>query len=84
MKIRGEAHPYKMTEKDVQKQADSLKDWNPKTKKLLLIDGKHFRMRRGKLVEVPAEWVGKVPDNNTKAKRQPISRRTRKSKKERS
>lgn len=24
-------------------------------------DGKFYRMRRGKLVEIPNQWVGKVP-----------------------
>ena len=28
-------------------------------------DGKFFRMRRGKLVEIPMEWVGKVTHSQT-------------------
>lgn len=28
--------------------------------KRIEIDGKYFRMRRGKLVEIPLEWVGKT------------------------
>ena len=32
-------------------------------------DGKKYRMRRGKLVEIPAEWVGKVPGKQTISKR---------------
>jgi hypothetical protein len=55
-------------------------NWIPKTKKLINKDGQFFRMRRGKLVEVPIEWIGQVPNNNTMAKRQPIKRRTRKNK----
>ena len=40
-------------------------------------DGKIFRVRRGKLVEIPPEWVGKVTHPQTKKKRQTVSRRTR-------
>lgn len=29
------------------------------------IDGKFYRMRRGKLVEIPAEWVGQIPTART-------------------
>jgi len=36
-----------------------------KTTKRIDIDGKSFRLRRGKLVEIPAEWVGKVTDPAT-------------------
>lgn len=33
-------------------------------------DGKFYRKRRGKLVEIPAKWVGKVPDiTNRQSKR---------------
>jgi len=32
-------------------------------------DGKHYRMRRGKLVEIPPEWVGKTLHPQTKRKR---------------
>lgn len=28
--------------------------------KLLEKDGKHYRMRRGELVEIPPEWVGQT------------------------
>jgi hypothetical protein len=31
-----------------------------RNKKPIMVDGKPHRMRRGKLVEIPAEWVGKV------------------------
>lgn len=61
----------------------NLSDWIPRTNKLRNIEGKFYRKRRGEWVEIPLEWVGKVPNNNTKAKRQPIKRRTRKTKKER-
>lgn len=37
--------------------------------RLIEKDGKHFRMRRGKLVQIPAEWVGKVCDPQTIRKR---------------
>jgi hypothetical protein len=29
------------------------------------IDGKSYRMRRGKLVEIPPEWVGKTTSEKT-------------------
>lgn len=32
-------------------------------------DGKFYRMRRGKLVEIPMEWVGKTVDSQTIRKR---------------
>lgn len=34
-----------------------------------IVDGKPHRMRRGKLVEIPAEWVGKVTHRQTIRKR---------------
>lgn len=37
--------------------------------KLVEKDGKHYRMRRGKLVEIPQEWVGQVPHPATIRKR---------------
>ncbi len=37
--------------------------------KVVVKDGKHFRMRRGKLVEIPPEWVGKTTHKQTKRKR---------------
>lgn len=33
------------------------------------VDGRFYRMRRGKLVEIPAAWVGKIPTGSTKRKR---------------
>lgn len=33
--------------------------------KRIEIDGKFFRKRRGKLVEIPAEWVGRVTSKKT-------------------
>lgn len=49
--------------------------------KRIEVDGKFYRMRRGKLVEIPTEWVGQVTSHQTIAKRNTISRRTRSSKK---
>lgn len=46
--------------------------------KAVIIDGKTYRERRGKLVEVPAEWVGKIPHDQTMRKRP--SKRTKKAK----
>lgn len=37
--------------------------------KRIEIDGKFYRERRGKLVEIPAEWVGKFPTEQTIRKR---------------
>lgn len=34
-------------------------------KKRVEIDGKFYRERRGKLIEIPAEWVGKVTHPQT-------------------
>lgn len=51
--------------------------------KRIEIDGKYYRWRRGRLVEIPASWLYKVPNNNTMNKRKSrrsISRRTRKNK----
>ncbi len=36
-----------------------------KVQKRLDLDGKSYRMRRGKLVEIPSEWVGKVTSRET-------------------
>ena len=36
---------------------------------ITMIDGKPHRMRRGKLVEIPAEWFGKVTHKQTIRKR---------------
>lgn len=48
--------------------------------KLFEIDGKYYRKRRGVLVLIPDEWVGKVTHKQTIRKRNSISRRTRKNK----
>jgi len=37
--------------------------------KRIEIDGKFFRRRRGKLVEIPAEWLGEVLHPQTMRKR---------------
>jgi hypothetical protein len=33
------------------------------------INGKYYRRRKGKLVEIPQEWFGKVTTKRTKRKR---------------
>lgn len=43
-------------------------------------DGKVYRWRRGKLVEIPPQWIGKTTYKRTRNKRQPVKRRTRKNK----
>ena len=45
--------------------------------KRIELDGKFYRKRRGKLVQIPDEWVGKCPDPQTIRKRP--SKETRKS-----
>jgi hypothetical protein len=37
--------------------------------KPIVKDGKTYRMRRGKLVEIPPEWVGKTVSAATKQRR---------------
>lgn len=37
--------------------------------KRIEIDGKFYRKRRGKLVEIPPEWVGREPTKQTIRKR---------------
>ena len=44
--------------------------------KRIEIDGVFYRRRRGKLIRIPDEWLGKVPDPQTIRKRQ--SKMTRK------
>lgn len=36
---------------------------------VVVIDGKPHRTRRGKLVEIPAEWKGKIPHNTKRRNR---------------
>jgi hypothetical protein len=38
-------------------------------RKRIEVNGKAYRMRRGKLVEIPEEWVGKVTHPQTIRKR---------------
>ena len=48
--------------------------------KLHTIDGVPHRMRRGKLVEIPKEWYGKIPSGQTMRERKRkavIKKRTR-------
>ncbi len=33
--------------------------------KLIIIDGKHYRVRRGKLVLIPEDWVGNITTKKT-------------------
>ena len=51
--------------------------------KRIKMGDKYYRYRRGELVEIPIEWVGKTPNknqmNNRKSRRY-MSRRTRKNK----
>lgn len=37
--------------------------------KLIEIDGKYYRTRKGKLVEIPPQWLGKVTYKQTIRKR---------------
>ena len=49
--------------------------------KRIEIDGKFYRWRRGVLVEIPPEWVGKVTDPSTIRKRQSKHHKTYKPRK---
>lgn len=33
--------------------------------KLIIIDGKHYRIRRGKLVLIPEDWIGNITTKKT-------------------
>lgn len=46
--------------------------------KRIEIDGKFYRMREGKLVEIPEEWVGVVTHPQTIKKRQSKGNNARK------
>jgi len=46
--------------------------------KRVFLNGKYYRMRRGKLVEIPAEWVGKVTTRQTINRRKESARLKRK------
>ena len=41
----------------------------PRNGKLIEIDGKFYRKRRGKLVQIPDEWVGHTTHSQTIRKR---------------
>lgn len=72
-----------MLEKLIEHEQQLIDTGNEKNNGRFLIDGKFYRIRRGKLVQIPDEWVSKVPNNNTMNKRKSrksISRRTRKNK----
>ena len=49
--------------------------WRKGMAKAIYKDGKVFRLRRGKLVEIPKQWVGKIPTEQTIRKRR--SKRTK-------
>ena len=46
----------------------------------ICIDGVFYRKRRGRLVPIPEEWVGKTTHPSTIRRRTTTSRRTRKNK----
>jgi len=46
--------------------------------KRICVDGKYYRTRRGKLVEIPAEWVGMVTTKQTIRRRKEGARLKRK------
>lgn len=46
--------------------------------KRVFLNGKYYRMRRGKLVEIPAEWVGKITTRQTINRRKESARLKRK------
>lgn len=46
--------------------------------KRVFLNGKYYRMRRGKLVEIPLEWVGKITTRQTIDRRKEAARLKRK------
>lgn len=46
--------------------------------KRVFLNGKYYRMRRGKLVEIPLEWVGKITTRQTINRRKESARLKRK------
>ena len=46
--------------------------------KRVFLNGKYYRMRRGKLVEIPLEWVGKITTRQTIKRRKESARLKRK------
>ncbi len=59
----------KQTDKAMKVLSSTTPDVKPKAGKRIEIDGKFYRMRRGQLVEIPEEWVGKVTTPQTLRKR---------------
>jgi len=51
--------------------------------KRIEIDGKFYRMRKGKLVQIPDEWVDKIPTKKTKRKRKTDSMNKKRERKKR-
>ena len=46
--------------------------------KRVFLNGKYYRMRRGKLVEIPLEWVGKITTRQTINRRKELTFQERK------
>lgn len=46
--------------------------------KRVFLNGKYYRMRRSKLVEIPLEWVGKITTRQTINRRKEAARLKRK------
>lgn len=50
--------------------AEEMQDREPRSRsKITMVDGKPHRTRRGKLVEIPEEWFGRVTHKQTIRKR---------------
>ena len=49
--------------------SSDVPDVTAPTGKRIEVDGKFYRMRRGKLVQIPDEWVGTTVTPQTKRKR---------------
>lgn len=60
----------KQSDKAIKKLASDAPAVDVKSGKRIEVDGKFYRMRRGKLVEIPEEWVGNVTHPQNMRKRE--------------
>lgn len=59
----------KQSDKAMKVLTSTAPNVTPKSGKRVEVDGKFYRMRRGKLVEIPEEWVGNVTHPQSMRKR---------------
>jgi len=58
-----------LVRENMARYAETLENGHKTKNGRIFQDGKFFRMRRGKLVEIPPEWVGNVATPQTIRKR---------------